>query len=88
MPVTATGVLEEVVDPLPNWPDDPAPQHLMVLSASEAQVNPIPAETEVAFVIPFTATGVTDEEELPFPSAPEDPSPQHSIVPFTNRAQA
>jgi hypothetical protein len=57
MPVTATGLLEEALDPFPNWPEEPRPQQLIVLSESVAQVNPIPAETEVALVIPVTATG-------------------------------
>ena len=92
MPVTATGVLEEALDPFPNWPDVPIPQHFMVPSESVAQVNPIPAETEVALVMPVTATGLFEPELLPFPSAPDIPVqyktlfPQHSIVPSTTRA--
>jgi hypothetical protein len=86
MPLTKAGVLEEVLDPVPNWPDVPRPQHLMVPSDNVAQVNPIPAETEVASVMPVTALGLFEEELLPFPSAPESPFPQHSIVPSTTRA--
>jgi hypothetical protein len=36
MPLTATGVLE-LEDALPIWPEEPTPQHLMVLFESVAQ---------------------------------------------------
>jgi hypothetical protein len=80
-PVTATGVVDDDVDPLPSWPDVPRPQHLMVPSDNVAQVCAPPAETEVAVEMPVTATGKVELVDDPLPSRPELPDPQHLIVP-------
>lgn len=64
IPLTTTGVLEDPVDPIPNCPDPPQPQHLMVLSIRVTQVCAPPAETEVTSVM-LTDTGNEEPTEEP-----------------------
>ena len=59
IPFTETGVLcFEGSEPLPNLPPHPAPQHFIVPSNNNAQVNSVPDDTAFALSIPFTKVGV------------------------------
>ena len=58
MLLTDTGVLWSLVDPLPNRPESPDPQHLTVPPESSAQMWFPPAETVVAVLMLLTDTGV------------------------------
>ena len=66
-----TGVKEEVVFPLPNWPEEFMPQHFTAPSVKTAQVCCPPALTCTALVIPETETGVLLVVEVPSPNRPE-----------------
>jgi hypothetical protein len=87
IPSTSTGVLENVVVPLPNCPEPFQPQHLTVPLAISAQVEAPPALTAVAPVTPTTSTGIEEllpevpEPERPLPSAPQEFAPQHFTAP-------
>ena len=71
MSLTETGVAQLSVDPLPNLPFPPLPQHLTVPPERTAQVwsdDEDPIETEVAVLIPLTETGVVCVFVEPLPS--------------------
>ena len=77
VPNTLTGVVLDEFDPFPSSPFPPAPQHLIVLSDSKAQLDPllfkttsIPSDIEVALEIPDTLTGVFLSVLDPSPSWP------------------
>ena len=79
---------------MPNWPEDPFPQHQVVPSVFRAQVWVPPAVIWETFSrtplapTPKTWTGVDCwlVVEL-LPNSPEDPLPQHQTVPSVFRAQ-
>jgi hypothetical protein len=58
MPLTETGVYWLLVEPLPNRPELPDPQHLTVPPERTAQLWEPPAETAIAVLMPLTETGV------------------------------
>jgi len=80
IPVTAMGVDESVVVPLPSSPSGLCPQHLAAPPASTAHVWLKPVAMAVALVIPLTATGVNESVVVPLPSSPKPFHPQHLTV--------
>jgi hypothetical protein len=86
-PVTATGVDELVVVPLPSSPWALYPQQSTVPFESSAQAEYSPAEMAVTLVGPRTATGVDELIVVPLPSSPYSLSPQQSTVPFESSPQ-
>ncbi|CAB4781207.1 unannotated protein [freshwater metagenome] len=68
MPVTDTGVADDVVFPVPNCPVAFFPQHLMPASARSAQVTLPPVSIAIAVEMPLTATGVFESSPVPSPS--------------------
>jgi hypothetical protein len=94
--VTATGVGEGMVVPLPNSPLPLPPQHQTEWSDSSAHEWDWPAATAVAPLRPETATGVSQQLHavpascpvvVPIPSCPWALPPQHNTVPLDSTAQ-
>ena len=86
-PLTSTGMLEWVVDPLPSFPSVLCPQHFTSPDVRVLQVCRSPAAIVVALVIPVTATGVLELTSVPLPSCPYGFSPQQRTVPVASTAQ-
>ena len=90
--LTATGVNEPVVVPLPSWPAALFPQHFIVpperraKAWADASIVP-PAAIAVAVVMPLTATEVTGSVVVPSPSSPELFLPTHLTVPTKRPTQ-
>ena len=59
-PLTATGVDELVVVPLPSWPEELRPQHLTVPVVSRAHECRPAGRDRATAVRPLTATGVDE----------------------------
>jgi hypothetical protein len=59
IPTTDTGVLAEIVVPLPSWPELLSPQHCTSPLASKAQLWLPPVVTAVAVLSPVTDTGTS-----------------------------
>ena len=87
-PLTWTGTLLSLVDPLPSSPSTLAPQHCTLPALVSAQV----AESATAIcatpVRPVTGTGVLLSLVEPLPSWPWLLWPQHCTVPSVSTAQA
>ncbi len=67
-PETASGVVDDVVVPVPSSPTELLPQHLTVPPLRRAQLCPLPAATAVAPERPETDCGVVAEVVVPVPS--------------------
>jgi hypothetical protein len=87
-PETVAGIVDAVVFPVPNWPDEFEPQHLAVPSVMVTHVWLSPAETAEAPEAMFRGpTGVVVDDVLAFPSCPELLRPQQRTPPVVNTAQ-
>jgi hypothetical protein len=94
-PVTDTGVVDEVVEPLPSCPLVLSPQHFAapattahaeLLLLPDEYIEPAALETDTAVTPddkPVTDTGVLDEVVEPLPSCPLSFAPQHFTAPDT-----
>ena len=77
-PLTSTGVVLEIVEPLPSWPYSLSPQHLTPPPVVSAQVCKVPpAEMAlIPFASPLTSTGVVRwSTVVPSPNCPSHPAP-------------
>src|SRR3990172_8273091 len=87
-PETSTGVLLQVVVPLPSWPSSLEPQHLTPPPVVSAQVWLVPAATALTpLARPETSTGTLFSIVMPFPSSPLSLEPQHLPPPSLVSAQ-
>ena len=88
-PETPTGVLLDIVVPLPSSPSALYPQHFAPPPIVTAQVWTVPAEIAATpEVRPETSTGVAlYDVVVPFPSWPETLLPQHFAPPPVVTAQ-
>jgi hypothetical protein len=78
-PVTATGIADKVVDPLPSWPEVFVPQQYTAPVTVTAHAWSLPAltwDTCKDASAPPTATGNRDVDREPLPSCPPVPRPQ------------
>jgi hypothetical protein len=87
IPTTDTGILEPVVELLPNWPSSLLPQHFALPSAITAhdELSPVLTLTAVrAGVNPSittTSTGIVESPAELLPNWPSSLLPQHFTVP-------
>jgi hypothetical protein len=82
-PLTGTGILLAVVEPLPSWPDWLSPQH-QTPAFARAQANELPptAISATFAVSPCTGTGTVLLVSEPLPRAPNTFEPQHLAALF------
>ena len=82
----SVGVDLSDVAPLPNWPEDPYPQHDTSPLSRMAQVWEDPEESATAVrPVPrlLVGVGVVLVDVPPLPNRPSDPRPQHETEPLS-----
>ena len=85
---TLTGILLELMVPLPSCPFEPQPQHLTSPALVRAQVCEKPEDNMVTSLLrPDTLTGVVLLLLFPVPRLPTPPSPQQCTLPEIIRVQ-
>src|SRR4051812_31955801 len=87
MPLTATGVDDATLAPLPSSPTVPCPQHRMLPESSNAHAAKLPVVIRVALVMPVGVTRLKEGCVVPLPSSPFALAPTHFSSPVDRRTQ-
>src|SRR5689334_9091654 len=87
MPLTETGVGDDVMLPSPSWPAVPRPQQSTPPVLRTTHVDALPQSRSIASWTPVTTTGAAETVSvLLSPSWLFRSEPQHLTVPFLYRA--